>query len=337
MTGSVGTSVKPSISQQNHEVLERIRHHLDDQEHKIHEQLNRFQLIKKAVERICKNDDAYMQSPDIVKAQTTLEDSPLERKGNTAAEALELLKAGNAAFLRDEVPAKQCSDRHIGLHFAQKPHAIIIACSDSRVPPEMIFNCAFGELFVIRLAGNTIDALARASLLYAVQHLHSPLVVVLGHEKCGAVTAALQPPEALAEAPRDIKTLVKKIQSGIECALLEPGLEDVDDERLLCAIVCNVHSVARTLSEHPDIRPFIEQKALSVVGAYYAFNGVVSFFDDGEDGNATGKEVGSTVNGQASLCMSCSGTIHRSSSPTADPSQKVNSRLSVSEGLSKNT
>lgn len=207
----------------------------------------------------------------------------------------------------------------------------------TRGHPHPHLSTALPLRFVIRLAGNTIDALARASLLYAVQHLHSPLVVVLGHEKCGAVTAALQPPEALAEAPRDIKTLVKKIQSGIECALLEPGLEDVDDERLLCAIVCNVHSVARTLSEHPDIRPFIEQKALSVVGAYYAFNGVVSFFDDGEDGNATGKEVGSTVNGQASLCMSCSGTIHRSSSPTADPSQKVNSRLSVSEGLSKNT
>lgn len=63
-----------------------------------------------------------------------------------AAEALRLLKVGNAAFLRDEVAPKQRSDRHIGLHFAQKPHAIIIACSDSRVPPEMIFNCAFGEL-----------------------------------------------------------------------------------------------------------------------------------------------------------------------------------------------
>ena len=114
-----------------------------------------------------------MDSPDIVKAQTTLEDRPeLERKGETvralsrnrtnqksptshtpspstqkqAAEALRLLKVGNAAFLRDEVAPKQRSDRHIGLHFAQKPHAIIIACSDSRVPPEMIFNCAFGEL-----------------------------------------------------------------------------------------------------------------------------------------------------------------------------------------------
>ena len=67
--------------------------------------------------------------------------------------------------------------------------------------------------FVIRLAGNTVDALARASLLYAVLHLQSPLVVVLGHEKCGAVTAALQPDEALVDAPGDIKTLVKDSKS----------------------------------------------------------------------------------------------------------------------------
>lgn len=71
-----------------------------------------------------------------------------------AAEALRLLKVGNAAFLRDEVAPKQRSDRHIGLHFAQKPHAIIIACSDSRVPPEMIFNCAFGELYVYCVEGS---------------------------------------------------------------------------------------------------------------------------------------------------------------------------------------
>ena len=137
----------PSLTQSNHDMLTSIRSHLDDQEVKIQEQLFRFQGIKRAIDRICKNDEAYMDSPDIVKAQTTLEDRPeLERKGETAAEALRLLKVGNAAFLRDEVVPVHRSDRHIGLHFAQKPHAIIIACSDSRVPPEMIFNCAFGEL-----------------------------------------------------------------------------------------------------------------------------------------------------------------------------------------------
>src|SRR6056297_2911144 len=76
--------------------------------------------------------------------------------------------------------------------------------------------------FVIRLGGNTIDALARASLLYAVQHLKSPLVVVLGHEKCGAVTAALQPEEELVDAPGDIKTLVRNIKSKCNCSFLPP-------------------------------------------------------------------------------------------------------------------
>lgn len=328
----------PSLTQSNHDMLTSIRSHLDDQEVKIQEQLFRFQGIKRAIDRICKNDEAYMDSPDIVKAQTTLEDRPeLERKGETAAEALRLLKVGNAAFLRDEVVPVHRSDRHIGLHFAQKPHAIIIACSDSRVPPEMIFNCAFGELFVIRLAGNTVDALARASLLYAVQHLQSPLVVVLGHEKCGAVTAALQPEEELVDAPGDIKTLVRNIKRGIECELIDPSAHIFGDERLLCAIVCNVHYVARTLSEHPDIRPFIDRRKLSVVGAYYAFSGVVSFFDDQDEGGwmERGRVFGG-VEGNGSLCLSCSGTLSGNSSPMAGGGSKGSSPPpSVQDGVNK--
>lgn len=109
------------------------------------------------------------------------------------------------------------------------------------------------------------------------------------------------------------------------------------DEKLLCAIVCNVHYVARTLSEHPDIRPFIYQKKLSVVGAYYAFNGVVSFFDEDQgQGGMEGGGVLAGVEGNGSLCLSCSGHLSGSSSPTAGSGCGGSSpHGSMAEGMNK--
>jgi len=113
------------------------------------------------------------------------------------------------------------------------------------------------------------------------------------------------------------------------------------DEKLLCAIVCNVHYVARTLSEHPDIRPFIDQKRLSVIGAYYAFNGVVSFFDEdqgqeGREGWMEGGGVLAGVEGNSSLCLSCSGHLSGSSSPTAGSGSRGSSpHGSIAEGMNK--
>ncbi len=238
-----------------------------------------------------------------------------------------MLKEGNATFLRDEVQAKQSSGRHIALHFAQKPHAVIIACSDSRVPPEMVFNQGFGDLFVIRLAGNTVDSLARASLLYAVLHLGSPLVVVMGHEKCGAVTAALQPAEAHKDAPKDIQALVTNISKGISCDMLGQTAE-IDDEKLLCAVVCNVHSVVQSLQEHPDIHPLIQEGKLSVVGSYFSFNGVVSFFDE-DLTDAAG------TNGNSSICMSCSGHVSGSNSPGHSHSPAPSPVFPLANGVGK--
>jgi len=122
---------------------------------------------------------------------------------------------------------------------------------------------------------------------------------------------------------------------GIECELINPSADIIGDEKLLCAIVCNVHYVARTLSEHPDIRPFIDRKKLSVVGAYYAFNGVVSFFDEDNQGQG-GMEGGGVlggVEGNGSLCLSCSGHMSGSSSPTAGGSRGASPHGSVAEGL----
>src|SRR4249920_2195728 len=111
----------------------------------------------------------------------------------TADEALARLVAGNERFVRGEArfPTVQ-KEILAALAKAQRPYATILGCSDSRVPPELVFDAGFGELFIVRLAGNVVSPEVVGTLQYAGIHLRTPLFVVLGHEECGAVEAALQ-------------------------------------------------------------------------------------------------------------------------------------------------
>ena len=109
----------------------------------------------------------------------------------TAEEALQLLKDGNARFVQDDTEIINVSSvKRTELEEGQSPYAIVISCSDSRVTPSHVFNAGLGELFEIRVAGNILDDYAMGSVEYGVEHLGCPLLVVMGHEKCGAVTAA---------------------------------------------------------------------------------------------------------------------------------------------------
>ncbi len=117
-----------------------------------------------------------------------------ERSGVTAEKALSVLKEGNAKFVADRPSAKDIRlSRRVELVKGQHPFAAVVTCSDSRVPPEHIFSQGLGDIFVVRIAGNIAEPYTVGSVEYAVEHLHVPLVVVLGHEKCGAVAAALAP------------------------------------------------------------------------------------------------------------------------------------------------
>src|SRR5882724_2589858 len=110
-----------------------------------------------------------------------------------ADEALQRLKDGNARFVRGEVHFPSVPQEVLfDLAKGQRPYAMILGCSDSRVPPELIFGAGLGELFVVRVAGNSISPEVAGSLQYAGVHLHTPLLVVLGHEGCGAIGAALE-------------------------------------------------------------------------------------------------------------------------------------------------
>src|SRR5919199_2071207 len=130
----------------------------------------------------------------------------------TADQALALLKEGNQKFLAESpVQAAQSRERRLEIASGQTPFAVFVACSDSRVPPELLFSRGLGELFVVRNAGNTIDIAALGSVEYGVGVLGCPLVVVLGHENCGAVAAALEVVQRNATFPGVIGEMVQPI------------------------------------------------------------------------------------------------------------------------------
>jgi carbonic anhydrase len=117
-----------------------------------------------------------------------------ERAAISGPQALQLLKEGNDRYAADRSEHKDVSQkRRLELVKGQHPFAVVLTCADSRVPPELIFDRGLGDIFVLRLAGNIADPFVLGSIEYAVEHLHVPLVVVLGHDHCGAVAAALSP------------------------------------------------------------------------------------------------------------------------------------------------
>jgi len=142
----------------------------------------------------------------------------------------------------------------------QHPFAVVLSCSDSRVPPEIIFDQGIGDLFVVRVAGNIVDDAGLGSIEYAVEHLHASLIVVLGHERCGAVEAAVKG----GEAPGRIKSLVEAIRPAVEKSKGEPG--DLAEN----AMRANVRLVVDHLkASKPILEHFVHKGTLTVVGARY--------------------------------------------------------------------
>src|SRR5436190_5110315 len=167
----------------------------------------------------------------------------------SADEALQRLKEGNERFLAGTARFPTVQKEILAdLAKGQHPYATILSCSDSRVPPELIFDAGFGELFIIRVAGNVYSSEVAGSLQYAGRHLQTPLFVVLGHTKCGAVHAAL---DARLHGTRQrfhIQILVESIL---------PGLNEVDadlapDAMMAEAVEANVRWSMRQILETPE-------------------------------------------------------------------------------------
>lgn len=201
----------------------------------------------------------------------------------TAEQALQLLKDGNARFMADKPePVVLGKERRLALARSQRPIAVLVSCSDSRVPPELLFGRGLGELFIVRNAGNTVDTVALGSIEYAVAKLGVPLVVVMGHERCGAVEAAVSVVEEQARFPGSIGPMVEPIVPAVLRAKARLGDTKYTADALLDASVReNVMRVVTRLREsEPVMVEPLRTKKLMIVGARYDLDdGRVEFFE----------------------------------------------------------
>ena len=197
----------------------------------------------------------------------------------TPDQALDRLKKGNADFISDKATVSpQGHDRRMELARSQAPFAVLVGCSDSRVSPSLLFDVGLGELFIVRNAGNTVDTVALGSVEYAVAMLGVPLVAVLGHERCGAVDAALGVVEKGTTLPGSLGQMIEPI---IPAALQAKRSGASDPEALLDAAVReNVRRVVTRLrNSEPVLLEPLRSGKLRIVGARYDLdNGAVDFF-----------------------------------------------------------
>ena len=195
----------------------------------------------------------------------------------TADEALARLQQGNARFVAGTARFPTVQKEVLAdLARGQQPYATILGCSDSRVPPELVFDAGFGELFIIRVAGNVLGPSIFGTLQYAATHLHTPLFVVMGHEGCGAVQAAVAS-----------KFDGTKQRSRIELLLenIVPALEDLDatlprEALVHAAVEANVRWTIRTILDSPEARARAAEGVMKLVGAVYDLGtGAVRFLE----------------------------------------------------------
>jgi len=179
-------------------------------------------------------------------------------------EALARLLAGNLRYAEDHtLSINESSQRRVEVAQGQHPFATIFSCVDSRVPPELVFDRGLGDLFVIRTAGHVIDHAVLGSLEFGAAELKIPLIMVLGHAKCGAVNATLEAVENHTEAPNDIAYLVDHIAPAIELAAEREG------DPLSNCIKANVELTVKELQQSSILADAIAQGQLMIVGAQY--------------------------------------------------------------------
>ena len=208
------------------------------------------------------------------------------RPATPALKALARLREGNRRFAENRSPAAATGpSRRAELVGGQEPFAVILGCSDSRVPAELVFDQGFGDLFVIRVAGNVVAPSQVGSVEFATERFGTPLVVVLGHSRCGAIQATLeqlrQPTE---RQSRNLRSIVDRIRPSLDGLLHGEAGEDLDAlvER---AVRAHIRASADHLRHGSEaLEQLIRNEGLLVVGAEYSLEtGVVDFFDGAPD------------------------------------------------------
>jgi carbonic anhydrase len=184
----------------------------------------------------------------------------------SADEALERLMEGNQRFLRGEARGSAFRLESITeLAKAQSPYATVLGCSDSRVPPEWIFDTGLGELFVVRVAGNILSPEISGTLQYAGSYLETPLFVVLGHEGCGAVAAALATKHEGTQFRSRVQLLLANILPGLP--EFDPTLSP--EEQASQAVESNVRWTVRQILDSPEGKARLTEGRVKIVGAVY--------------------------------------------------------------------
>ncbi|MCL6647281.1 MAG: carbonic anhydrase [Chloroflexi bacterium] len=197
-------------------------------------------------------------------------------------EALARLQAGNARFVafQRQYP-NQTPERRAEVVREQRPYAAILSCADSRVPPEIAFDSGIGDLFVLRLAGNVWNEVAVGSLEFAVANFGTPLIVVLGHQRCGAVAAAIGAVRANTPAPGSIDTIVQALRppveqtlAGVALAQRVPGAPSPSESELVeLAAKQNVRYVVNRIAQADVyIRDAVTAGRVKIVGMYYSLD-----------------------------------------------------------------
>ncbi|MDV8110635.1 carbonic anhydrase [Paraclostridium bifermentans] len=192
----------------------------------------------------------------------------------TKEDPLSRLKKGNEIYL-DATYNKNTIDKDMRKKLnedKQNPYAVILTCSDSRVVPENIFYTGLGELFVVRVAGNVVDDTVLGSIEYAISNLDVPLVVVMGHDNCGAVKGASEK-----NINGKLETIVKKIKPSYEKAKLQGGSQE---EIYNNAVKFNTENSINLIKENEIIKKYIDEKKVKVIGASYDMEtGLVKWLD----------------------------------------------------------
>ncbi len=207
----------------------------------------------------------------------------------SADEALKMLMDGNGRYVAGKWTnsARSGADARAALASSQKPYAIILSCSDSRVPPEIIFDKGLGEIFVVRVAGNVPDPVILGSIEYAAEHLGSPLIMVLGHERCGAVKATVTA-QGKTTGSKNIDAIAKTIASSSAdavkaCAACKGDSQcgkNKAGEFAECLADANAKNIAANLTKHsPILKHLVQEGKLKIVAAKYDLDdGLVTVF-----------------------------------------------------------
>src|SRR3954470_14052997 len=201
----------------------------------------------------------------------------------TATEALARLQEGNRRFIANQTASDSLDQtRRAALVVRQEPFAIVLGCSDSRVPAELVFDQGFGDLFVIRVAGNIVAPSQVGSVEFAASKFSTRLVVVLGHSQCGAVTAALDELQGLSTTQsKNLRSIVDRVRPSLETLVEISGAND-REALIEEGVRANVRASANHLRHGSELlEKLIRSDGLMVVGAVYSLEtGKVEFFDE---------------------------------------------------------